>query len=93
MYVGAFHDENSAAYLENIADAKRVESTLLTFGAEAEPGSVSRAHVIEVEASALLVRPRCTLRLLVADPGVVVAHLRIFLNAEGVLLITPDCEP
>lgn len=70
-----------------------MESALLAFGAEAEPGTVGRPDIVEIEASLdLLVGTRLADGLLVADLGVVVAHLRVFLDTERILLVPAYSE-
>lgn len=95
MNVGALNDEDSASDLENISYSERVESALLSFCAKSQPRAVRGSNIRQVEPGALL-RLRLARRgncLLIADLCVVVAHLRVFLNAERILLITSDSKP
>lgn len=70
-----------------------MKGALLSFRTESQPCPICGANVIEIEALPLLLvwsgRPDGTL---VADLGVVVAHLGIFLDTERVLLIPTDRE-
>ena len=92
MDVRALNHEDCASDLEDVPDTQRVKRTLLTFGAEAKPGAICRAHICKVKANFLLVGSWGASGLLVADLGVVIAHLRVFLHAERVLLVTSDCK-
>ena len=89
--VGALNDEDSAADLEDISDAEGMQCTLLALGTETEPCAIRRPHICQVEASSLLLvgtrRPHC---LLVADLRMVIAHLGVLLDTEGVLLVTSN---
>ena len=89
--VGALNDEDGATNLEDVPDAERMQSTLLSLGAETEPCAIRRSHICQVEASSLLlIRTRWPHGLLVAYLRMIVAHLGVFLNTEGVLLVSPD---
>ena len=68
-----------------------MQGALLPFSAEAQPGSIGRADIGEIKTRPrLLSARRIAHGLLVADLGMVVAHLGVFLDTEGVLLVTSD---
>ena len=89
--VGAFNDEDGAANLEDVSNSEGMQCTLLSLGAETEPCAIRRPHICQIEASSLLlVRTRGPYGLFVADLCMVVAHLGVFLDTEGVLLVSSD---
>ena len=89
--VRALDDKDGAADLEDISDAQGMERALLALGAQSKPGAIGRAYICEVEPlPLLLVRPGWSNRGLVANLCVVVAHLRVFLDTECVLLVTTN---
>ena len=70
-----------------------MKCALLTLGTQAKPGAISRTDISEIEASSdLLVWTRLALCLFVAYLGMVVAHLRVLLDTESVLLVSSYCK-
>ena len=68
-----------------------MQCTLFTFCAKPQPGPVRRADIGKIESLPLLLGgSRSPHRLFVADLCMVVAHLRVLLHAERVLLIAPN---
>ena len=79
------HHEHCAPNFDDVRDPQRVQRRLFTLGTESEPSPVRRAHVLKVET--LLAR-----RVDVGDLGVVIAHLRVFRDAEGVVGISSNAK-
>lgn len=81
----ALHDEYSRADLNDVIDLQRMQGGDLAFGRKAKPGTVRRANILQVKALRLVGRA-----WMVADLGVEVAHLRVFLNVETILCVATD---
>lgn len=67
-----------------------MKSALLSFSTQAEPGAIRRANILKVETLLLVAWLRC---LEIGNLGMEVAHLRIVLDTERILLITADSKP
>ena len=89
--VRALYNKDSASNFENVADSQGVQSALLTFCTQSEPGTIRRTHISQVESSSLLlIGSRSSDCHFVADLGMVVAHLRVFLYTKSVLLVSTN---
>ena len=91
VYFWAFNNEDCASNLNDVTDTQGVKWTLLAFSAKSEPRTICGSHICKIKACPLLIRSYWASLWFIADLGMIVTHLRIFLDAERVLLVASDC--
>ena len=87
--VWTFNQKDGWADLENVANTQLVQRTLLSFGAQTQPSSISRPNIIQEETSLTTRLPS----LFIGNLRVMIWHLTVFLDTEWVLLVSANGEP